>query len=335
MKDRKIPLLVIVIITLTAVYQAALGMEWVKHDDNPVLHKSGDEWDSGTIHAASVIREGDLYRMWYSASGAQGNGIGTAQSSDRINWEKYPHNPLITPGPEDYDNSSFFAPMVIRDGDHYKMWYTAVNQSYVWSIALATSPDGYDWTKHPGNPVLIPGTEWYDRERVSGPSILLEDGMFKMWFTCQNRPQIGYGIGYATSIDGIDWVKHPDPVLLAEGDGPDNGSVRSPSVVKGKDGYEMWYRGIGKGGHWTVCYATSKDGINWERYAENPVLTGKPGGWDNRIWFPRVLLEEDRYSMWYASADEDEIGYAFLPISQCFIAGAAGVIGIVLAKKSS
>ncbi len=293
---------------------------WIKHPGNPVLLKSESGWDSGDIHAAAVLKEDGTYKMWYSAHNSTHSGIGLALSSDGVNWEKYPGNPLVSKGPDEYDISFVFAPTVVHEGEGYKMWYTGSDSENVWTVNLATSPDGIIWTKHPGNPVLRP-EEWYEAERVGDPWVILDEGIYKMWYTCQNRPMdIMYGIAYATSEDGIVWTKHPgNPVLLPGEEGPDSGSVRDACVVRSPAGYEMWYRGIDVY-NWTVCYATSDDGVNWSRYDDNPVLRGEPEAWDARMWFPRVLDEEGIRSMWYTSADTNEVGYAHLAIAQgCII----------------
>jgi predicted GH43/DUF377 family glycosyl hydrolase len=309
-------MLVSAVLVFSALYPGtAMGMDWIKYQGNPVLMKSLNGWDSQGISAACIIRDGEVYRLWYSATGPDGSGIGAAESADGLSWAKSPQNPLLVTGPEAYDSNFIFAPTALRDGNVYKMWYTGSDESSIWSICLATSEDGITWDKFPANPVLGP-SEWYDGERTGDPWVIYDEGIYKMWYTCQNRPEIMYAIAYATSPDGVSWTKHPEPVLVADGDGPDNGTVRDPSVIRSGTGYEMWYRGIGKSGDWTVCYATSPDGISWDRYPENPVLAGDPDGWDARIWFPRVLDEGNRYSMWYTSADEDEIGYAHLPIGQ-------------------
>jgi len=94
----------------------------------------------------------------------------------------------------------------------------------------------------------------------------------------------------------------------------------------------MWYRGIGiTSPSWTVCYATSPDGVHWTRCAENPVLQGQAGSWDAKIWYPRVLVEQDRYSMWYSSTDSGqvgEVGYAYLLVPEQ-LCGAA-LVGLAL-----
>ena len=54
-------------------------------------------------------------------------------------WVKYSGNPVVT-------GSMAFDPSVINDGGTYKMWYTHVDNSGVWSIYYATSTDGITWT---------------------------------------------------------------------------------------------------------------------------------------------------------------------------------------------
>jgi predicted GH43/DUF377 family glycosyl hydrolase len=311
--------------------------DWIKHPGNPVLPKSEDGWDSGNIHAAAVLKEGETYRMWYSATNYTHSGIGLALSPNGVDWDKYPGNPVILDGPEEYDVNLIFGPTVVRDGEGYRMWYTGSDSDSIWTVNLATSPDGISWTKHPENPVLRP-SEWYDAERAGDPWVVRDDGVYRMWYTCQNRPMnITYAIAYATSQDGVNWIKHPqNPVLLAGEEGPDSNSVRDPCVVRSTSGYEMWYRGIGVA-DWTVCYATSDDGVNWVRYDENPVLWGEPGAWDARIWFPRVLDEAGLRSMWYTSADANEIGYAHMPIAQgCIVPFAlAAVLALYVRNRES
>ena len=307
--------------------------DWIKHPGNPVLAKSETGWDSGGIHAAAVLKEDGTYRMWYSAGNSTHSGIGMALSPDGVNWDRHPGNPLISKGPDEYDVDFIFAPTILHDGEGYRMWYTGSDSENVWTVNLATSPDGITWTKHPENPVLRP-EEWYEAERVGDPWVVLDEGVYKMWYTCQNRAvNISYGIAYATSGDGITWSKHPgNPVLLAGEEGPDSGTVRDPCVVRSASGYEMWYRGIDVY-DWTVCYATSGNGVNWIRYGENPVLRGEPGAWDARVWFPRVLDEEGLRSMWYTSADTNEIGYARMPVAQGCIFPLALTVGLVLRLK--
>ena len=47
-------------------------------------------------------------------------------------------------------------------------------------------------------------------------------------------------------------------------------------ILKEDDGYHLWYTGYKKDKHDTLLlgYATSPDGINWTRYAHNPIFRG-------------------------------------------------------------
>ncbi len=257
-----------------------------------------------------------MYRMWYDAGNGSVHALGLATSQDGLHWDKDPRNPILLPGPGEYDSAFIFGPTILRDEFGYRMWYTGMDSSNSWTICLATSPDGIRWAKYAGNPVMVPGPDWYDGSGVADPCVILDDGVLKMWYTAYNRTT-SYSIGYATSLDGIAWTKHhANPVLIPSREGADAVTVRGPCVLKTSRGYEMWYRGINV--NWTICYASSHDGIAWIRVAGNPVLRGSPGDWDAKVWFPRLLLEDERYSMWYCSDTQDEIGYAYSPVAEGF-----------------
>jgi len=55
--------------------------------------------------------------------------------------------------------------------------------------------------------------------------------------------------------------------------GWDGRRVIDPVVIKEGGIYKMWYTGEGLDSKWRIGYATSPDGINWTKYAWNPVLS--------------------------------------------------------------
>ena len=61
----------------------------------------------------------------------------------------------------------------------------------------------------------------------------------------------------------------------------------------------MWYTGY-DGTSWRIGYATSLDGIVWEKYHANPVLgPGASGTWDgDGVAHPAVLFDGVEYQMW-------------------------------------
>jgi len=268
-------------------------------------------WDNGSIIGFCVVRNGDRYVVYYD-SGAVG--IGRATSSDGLVWQREPTAPVLARGPDLYDAKYIWGPAVVADPDGYKMWYTSSDPDNTWTISLAVSHDGVEWVKCPSNPVLRVDLP----DKVGDPWVIWEDGLYKMWYTHYNRSLGHFVIDYATSPDGVEWRRYErNPVLAPSESGPDSSSVRDPCVIRTDNGYGMWYRGIGlMQRNWTICYASSTDGVTWTKHEGNPVLGGQEDTWLYRLWFPRVVRGPDGYSMWFTSRVSGEVGYAFYPISE-------------------
>jgi hypothetical protein len=172
-------------------------------------------------------------------------------------WTKYEDNPVLDLGASgEWDDYYVYASSVLFEDGIHKMWYSGHDGSN-WRIGYATSPDGIVWTKYEGNPVLnlgAPGA-WDDYD-VYSPSVLYEDGTYKMWYS-------GYDgdhnrIGYATSPDGIVWTKYEgNPVLDLGAPGTwDDRGVYHPSVLFYDGTYKMWYS-ASDGYNERIGYATS------------------------------------------------------------------------------
>ena len=242
-------------------------------------------------------------------------GIGMAQ----ISWEKYPANPVIDLGANgSWDDAHVSHPSVLFDGTKYHMWYVGDNGSQR-GIGYAVSLNGEVWMEYPGNPVLDDGLgDVWDGEFISQPSVLHDGTKFHMWYAGYDGTNMR--IGYATSNDGIVWNKHAaNPVLdLGTSGSLDLVGVSSPTVMLKDNVYHMWYSGY-DGTNMRIGYATSGDGINWNKHIFNPVLDlGASGSWDAiGVSSPTVLLENkplegDTYRMWYTGYDGTnmKIGYA-------------------------
>jgi hypothetical protein len=134
-----------------------------------------------------------------------------------------------------------------------------------------------------------------------------------MWYSGYDGSN--HRIGYATSTDGIVWVKHPgNPVLDLGASGTwDDYHVYCPTVFFDGTKYQMWYSGH-DGSTLRICYATSTDGIAWVKHPDNPVLNlGASETWDDyQVYTPTVLFDGAKYQMWYSGYDGSNlrIGYA-------------------------
>ena len=143
-----------------------------------------------------------------------------------------------------------------------------------------------NWTKHPDNPVLTPGSpgEW-DEASVYYPQVIYHNSTYHLWY--QGSRTDTTRIGHATSPDGITWTKDANnPVLDVGPDGAwDDQSAYFGSVLLVDDVFHMWYNGDTT--NWgedmnKIVHATSPDGITWTKDPNNPVLTtGPSGSWDD------------------------------------------------------
>lgn len=195
-------------------------------------------------------------------------------------------------------------PFVIKEDGLYKIWYKEQLPGGKSHISYATSKDGIKWEKYEGNPVIEAGEgdDW-DSSRAGPGKVLKIDGVYKMWYVGFDKNGIS-AIGHATSKDGIRWEKYMgNPVLTASHDGWDSKEVIAMNVMRDNGIYKMWYRGINEKEQ-AIGYATSKDGVRWEKYKNNPIM--RPGGrgeWDsgNFVGDPHVIKKDGAYHMWYAS----------------------------------
>jgi beta-1,2-mannobiose phosphorylase / 1,2-beta-oligomannan phosphorylase len=266
---------------------------WVKSPGNPVLGG-----DLGTCFDVSVLKDGDAFRMWFSWRPKKS--IALVESRDGIHWSK----PVIVLGPNDRTDweADINRPVVLKDGDIYRMWYTGQSRGRSW-IGYATSRDGKTWRRESDKPALSAEAPW-EKVAVMCPHVLHDEraGLYRMWYSGgeQYEPD---AIGYATSRDGLVWEKHPsNPVFR-----PDPGSawekdrVTACQVVRQGDGYVMFYIGFRDGDHAQIGLARSKDGITgWERHPANPIIRPGREKWDHdAVYKPFAILDRGRWLLWY------------------------------------
>jgi len=276
------------------------GTVWKKYLLNPVLQAGPSDWDAFEVSSGNVIKTSSGYSMYYAGRSSPWSfhyAIGLATSTDGKSWTKFGTNPILDVGPSGAWDSGLVAnPSVIQDDAELKMYYIG-SDGAAYNIGLATSSDGVSWVKHPA-PVLRVGDvgEW-DSALVANPSVIKDGSTYKMWY--QGGDGLTTKIGYATSNDGVTWLKHTGPVLER---GPSGfwdalaSGLELPSVVKDGSVFMMWYFAALIG---VIGYATSNDGVNWSKF-DQPVLTPTPESWDSGVVMePKVLIDGAEYKMYY------------------------------------
>jgi sucrose-6-phosphate hydrolase SacC (GH32 family) len=223
-------------------------------------------------------------------------------------WIKYSRKPILG----DSSTGSLFDPNVIIDNDGTYRMYVSWRTKGV--IAISTSNDGINWGELEialGNDL---STGWEDI--VNRATVIYKDNMYYMWYTGQYNDISK--IGYATSTDGYTFEKMDEPVLVPEQQWEQK-SVMNPYVIYDENEklFKMWYAAGETYEPDVIAYATSEDGINWNKFDENPIFKAnedkstldsyKVGGCEVH------KFSNDEYIMFY-------IGYVDLDTAGVFVA---------------
>ena len=145
----------------------------------------------------------------------------------------------------------------------------------------------------------------------------------KYHFFFQHNPYNGFWDsmhwGHAVSDDMLHWEYLP--LALAPSESYDNhqrGGCFSGSAIEHDGKLFLMFTGTaneGKGFEQTQCIAYSEDGIHFEKYEGNPVLTAPEGIPTDQFRDPKVWKHEDTYYM-VCAASRDNNGQALLYRSQ-------------------
>jgi len=151
---------------------------------------------------------------------------------------------------------------VIKDGDQYKMFYSANDAQNFWRVGLAVSSDARHWTKVPGDDtggaILDLGRAGaFDVACAYQPTVVKErDSLYRMWYRgCQAAGPFGGPsrglIGYAESNDGRTWVKLGKALDVGAAGTFDSGGLTTPSVFLDGKNWAMYYAGFDTGGQYS------------------------------------------------------------------------------------
>ncbi|MEE1013745.1 MAG: hypothetical protein U0L92_05495 [Clostridia bacterium] len=228
------------------------------------------------------------------------------------NFKKNENNPIFGSG----EIGTAFDVYVTREENRYRMDFSWRKKK---ACAVTFSDDGIHWSEPQITLSYDESTGWEDD--INRNCVLKIDGVYKMWYTGQAR---GYSyIGYAESSDGIHFErKCAEPIMISEY--PWEGeSVMNPCVLYENGEYRMWYSAGETYEPNVLAYATSKDGIHWNKIRFNPIFVCDPNNTyeQERVGGCQVIKVEDEYYIFY-------IGYENIDTARiCVAKSKDGIIG--------
>jgi hypothetical protein len=166
---------------------------------------------------------------------------------------------------------------------YYTGWNLGVTVPFYYAIGLAISDDGGNqFRKVSAGPVL--GRNSVDPFLCASPSILIEGGVWRMWYVSgvrwtmhEGKAKHYYHVKYAESKNGIEW--RPTGKVCIDFKSPDEYAIGRPCVLRDSGTYRMWY--CYRGSKYRIGYAESRDGLDWIRKDEDAGLNISHSGWDS------------------------------------------------------
>jgi len=189
------------------------GLNWSNHQK--VFEGTGvsGDFDEVSVLCGTVIKDGNIYRMWYigrpvaGCGGSENYGIGYAESSDGINWERSPNNPLLLAA--DFGCTFISSGAVIKD-DKYRMVIQTDKRGHLELYkGVSDYPDtGWSFETDPFivNPVDI-------NNEVNEAKLLKLSDTYYVIHPYDSTGSCGFTLTYAKSTDWINWDTYVETLL--------------------------------------------------------------------------------------------------------------------------
>jgi predicted GH43/DUF377 family glycosyl hydrolase len=328
----KISFMFFIIVVLTS--NTFSQIVWEKNSGNPVIHSwAGSKNDPSNYFYTiepSILYDSvkNIYHCWFiSKTNRHGSraSISYAVSFDGIKWFSYFRNPVLEPTAGSFDELSIYSCSVLKDGEGYKMYYTGrrydsdKSNPDKYSIGLAISVDGFNWEKYQKNPVVNCSSEptsW--KKRVYYPQVKYDGEKYWMWYSANDGTYDN--IAFAISENGKEWSEFSNNPVLGPGksDAWDATTICISGISNVDSIWYLFYTGINLSisSNKTIGFATSIDGIHWNKYYGNPILSiSTPGKWDDyNLGGGTVLFHNNQFHLWYSGVNYNsgvwQIGYA-------------------------
>jgi hypothetical protein len=208
---------------------------------------------------------------------------------------------------------------------YYCGWNTSTTVRYRNCIGLAISDDdGVTFRRAFAGPIMDRTKD--EPQMVVTPHVIIEDGLWKMWYCgCTEwkildgvaEPQ--YLIKYAESDDGINWRRDNRTIIAYK---HESEAIGRPVVVHEDGLYKMWYcyRNIDhyrtdKTKSYHIGYAESTDNVIWERKDDQAGLELSAEGWDSEMTaYPYIVdYNGNRYLFYNGNGfGRSGFGYALI-----------------------
>lgn len=240
-------------------------LHWTPYAGNPVFAGSGgDTWDRKIRERGYILREGPLWRLWYTGyndARSEMRFLGLATSADGLHWTRDPANPI-------HAASWVEDVCVVKQGDTYSLFAEGRHDQAHWLI----SPDGLHWSEQGTLDIRTTSGQPFSPGPFGTPTVWVEGARWYLFYERRDA-----GVWLASSTDQKVWTNVQDtPVLEPGPDAYDRYAIALDQVIRYQGRYYGVYHATAEQPwrNWTTCLAVSDDLIHWEKYPGNPIVSG-------------------------------------------------------------
>ncbi len=293
---------------LGRVFEAPAGLPW---------------WKSHCMAPSAVLINDDAIRVFvggWDEMGISRIGYVDLDAGNPLNVLGHSEQYVLGLGdPGMFDDNGVFPGHASIIGGRVYLYYTGFQQQ----TKIPFTNFGGLAISDPGNPdrfERVSRTPVLDRSDEgtcvrSGQTVMQEDGIWKTWYSAGTeweevggKPRQTYDVYYTESNDGTSFPRKGE--LCLRRDSSIEHGLGRPQVIRVNGGYAMFYTRRILDMKYTIGYAVSADGKQWDRRENEIGIEHSQSGWDSEmVYFPSVLAVGGDHYLFYTGNNFGETGF--------------------------
>lgn len=223
-----------------------------------VLPLEGELESKGIGAPGAIVLDGQIHLFYQTYGNGEKDAICHAISTDGVNFERNPQNPIFAPQGDWTCGRAIDADVLAHESTLFLACATRDPSMKIQKLVMATAPLDCDfgpshWTQQGNGSILEPELPW-EGECIEAPALLHRNGHFWMFYggSYNATPQ---QIGLAVSDDGINWRRVLNEPFISNG-APDSWNADEsghPGVFVEGENVHLFFQGTNdQGKTWTI-----------------------------------------------------------------------------------
>jgi predicted GH43/DUF377 family glycosyl hydrolase len=280
----------------------------------PAMHWADTSRGRPFAKDPSVVRFKERYLMYYSIPPFRdkrvddGWAIGIAASQDLTTWKKIGE---LLPAQE-CDAKGLCAPGAWIHEGRVHLFYQTYGNGPKDAICHAWSDDGVTFSRDASNPIFSPRGDWTSGRAIDAEVFPLGDRLL-LFFATRDPAMKVQMVGVAGAPLQSDFSRGHWRQLV---DGPvlkpelpwERHCIEAPTIIRRGDTLWMFYAGGYNNEPQQVGVATSRDGLVWTRFSDQPLVAqGAPDAWNaSESGHPGAFVDRDGRTHLFYQGNRDK-----------------------------